>query len=81
MIIIYWFIDWFIFSLNHFVINDFVFPEQIGGEIIEDLGDQRESLIRTRDRVNNSPYNKYSSFMLSATDCCTVCTKCALVQR
>ena len=33
---------------------DFIFLfylEQIGGEIIEDLGDQRESLIRTRDRV------------------------------
>lgn len=27
--------------------------EQIGGEIIEDLGDQRESLIRTRDRLKD----------------------------
>ena len=25
--------------------------EQIGGEIIDELGDQRESLVRTRDRV------------------------------
>ncbi|KXJ14439.1 vesicle transport through interaction with t-SNAREs homolog 1B [Exaiptasia diaphana] len=28
--------------------------EQIGGEIIEDLGDQRESLIRTRDRLKET---------------------------
>ena len=27
------------------------FVEQIGGEIIEELGDQREALERTRDRV------------------------------
>ena len=28
------------------------FPEQIGVEIIDDLDTQRESLIRTRDRVS-----------------------------
>lgn len=30
------------------------FVEQIGGEIIEELGDQREALERTRDRVKQS---------------------------
>jgi len=35
---------------NH-IYNCFCVLEQIGDEIIDELGDQRESLIRTRDRV------------------------------
>lgn len=42
----------------------FCLLEQIGDEIIEELGDQREALVRTRDRVRTWIPDFLASFIM-----------------